>query len=365
MQKKLLLSLAVFATSTIVQAQDNSSLSLSYRVKEKSFDYSLGLGLGSGKYNTSSFDNTVPNDVTKKSFETSQTQWTNDFSYGISESFSVELGLDLSLENSLTQNAESFGSTVFRAGANVATATTFSANEMKNAGLEDFRLGSSYRYMNDSLKADLLVGLTISGKGKTAATEKNVAETAYLTSEGDAKSGGSALQLGTHLISTMGAFELGGLIGLNYKMEKKNTVVGGDKNTTAMLDVEQVTKSNMDLFIGFEGQYNFAPTFALGANLQANFAAKNELTYSTYSGGTTRYDVTSIDESYTDVIFGLNGKYLVASNVDLGLSYSHLFAGDIKGSVLAKPTSGTTLNYTTATTDRKDDRFGLDLTVRF
>lgn len=372
MQKKLLVSLAVIATSTVVHAEDSSMNSLSYRVKEKGFQYELGMDFGKTKFNTSKVDSSLTGAAAiaateKMSFENSQTRWSNDFSYGISDTFSVSLGLDLSLKNALKQTAGSTGSTIAVGSSGAVTATSYSNAEMKNDGLEDIRLSSSYRYMNDSVKADLLIGLAISGKGKTAATIENAAGTAYVTSTGDAKSGGSSIQLGTQLSGVVGSFEVAGVLGLNYKMKKKTTIVGGDINAagTAVADIEKENKANMDFALGVEGQYNITSSFAIGANVVANFAAKEEAAYSVYEGGATRYDVTAIDKAHTDLTIGFSGKYQVASNVDLGLNYSHMSGADVDGSIVAKPTTGTTLNYTTTSTDRKDDRFGFNVAVRF
>jgi hypothetical protein len=64
------------------------------------------------------------------------------------------------------------------------------------------------------------------------------------------------------------------------------------------------------------------------------------------------------------VTLGVDGKYEVTSNVMIGLNYAHVIGADIDGSASVRQ-SGVTTNLTTTNTDRKDDRFGFDVSVRF
>lgn len=367
MQKKLLVSLAVIATSTIAHAESDSMNSLAYRVKTNEFHYDLGMDFGKTKYNTSErLSSSAASTAVKKSFENSATNWTNDLSYGVNDSFSLSVGVDLALTNTLKQTAQSDAGTVFTSAA-VDNNTNYSPLEMKNDGLRDVRVGSSYRYLTGEVKADLLVGVTFSGKGKVGKTNSNNATSTYVASNGDAKLGGSEIQLGTQLSGAMGSFEWSTAAALNYKMKKTFTIVGRDSITgLSALDYDKEIKANMDFALGLDGQYNINSSFAVGASLLVNLAATEEGTASAYAGHTTKTTETSTDKAHTDMTLGLDGKYQVMSNVALGLNYSHLFGADIDGAMIGNALNASaTEARTTSITDRKDDRFGFNVAVKF
>ncbi len=105
-KKKVLLFLSV---STAALADDASMSSLSYREKANEFHYNLGMEFGTTEFSKSGVDSTLTRatisaNTEKQSFENKATRWTNDFSYGLNDSFSVGLGLDLTLGSKLTQN---------------------------------------------------------------------------------------------------------------------------------------------------------------------------------------------------------------------------------------------------------------------
>lgn len=369
MQKKVLLSLAVLSVSTIALAEDSSLKSLSYRVKGNEFHYNLGMEFGTSKFSNSMVDSTLTGaaataDTVKRSFENKATTWTNDFSYGVTDSFSIGLGLDLALSSKLNQKSESEGSTIFTGSSTAATNTTYSTLDQENNGLGDIRLNTSYRYMNDGIKGDLLAQVSISGKAKRAAINENTTGN-YVVSEGDAKSGGSSILVGTQFAGAAGSFEWSTALALNYQMKKKITAVGGDVTSTGIiLDYEQQTKSKLDFALGVAGQYNLTSAFSLGANVALNLVSKEETSYSQFDTAATKRDVTVTNKAHSDVTLGVEGKYEVTSNVMIGLNYAHVFGADIDGSASLKQ-SGTTTNLTLADTDRKDDRFGFDVSVRF
>jgi hypothetical protein len=150
--------------------------------------------------------------------------------------------------------------------------------------------------MNDAIKADLLAQVSFSGKAKRAASNENASGN-YVVSEGDAKSGGSSILVGTQFAGAVGAFEWATALGLNYQMKKKITVVGGDITTTnAVVDYEQQTKSKLDFALGVAGQYNLTSAFSLGANVGMNFVSKEENSYSQFDGAATKRDVTVTDK---------------------------------------------------------------------
>jgi hypothetical protein len=347
--------------SSVVLAEGDSMNSLSYRVKAKELRYDLGVEVGTPKYKTSEVNAATPtaSNTDHASYENSKMRWTNNLSYGVSDLFSVDLGLNLSLKNSLKKTAESQGTIANTGSATADTGTTFSTLEEKNSGLEDIKLNSSYRYLTGDIKADLLVGIAYSGKSKRATRNKNAASN-YVVSTGEAMSGGSSLHLGTQFAGVMGSFEWATGIGANYNMKKVSTKVGGDYKANAVADYDLKTKTALDLALDLAGQYNIDSAFSLAANLGLNFAAKREQTALTYEGPTTKKATTLKDDAHTDITLGLGAKYQAMTNVTLGLNYSHLFAADINGSRVEDTTT-----YTTHTTDRKDDRIGLDAAMRF
>ena len=338
-------------------------------MKGNEFHYNLGMEFGTSKYNDSMVDSTltgaaVAANIVKRSYENKTTTWTNDFTYGLTDTFSIGLGLDLALSSKLSQKSESDGPIIFTGSSTAATNTTYSTLDQENNGLGDIRLNTSYRYMNDAIKADLLAQVSFSGKAKRAASNENASGN-YVVSEGDAKSGGSSILVGTQFAGAVGAFEWATALGLNYQMKKKITVVGGDITTTnAVVDYEQQTKSKLDFALGVAGQYNLTSAFSLGANVGMNFVSKEENSYSQFDGAATKRDVTVTDKAHTDVTLGVDGKYEVTSNVMIGLNYAHVIGADIDGSASVRQ-SGVTTNLTTTNTDRKDDRFGFDVSVRF
>lgn len=340
MQRKLLLSFAVISMAAVAHADGDSMHSLSYRVKENEFRYDSGVEVAKPK-----FDIKVA--TSRASFENTKVRWINDLAFGVTDSFSVGVGLDLSIINTFRQTA-------------ATTGTTFSSVDQKNNGFEDIRLNSSYRYSAAEVKADLLVGFAYSGKAEKAASVQHPTTGKYVTSAGDAKSGGSSIQLGTQFSGAMGSFEWATMMSAQYNMRKKAIVVGGDQNGTSVLDYELKTKSALDLILGVSGQYNINTTFALETHLDMNFAAKREYTYFLLDGDTIKSNNKKIEKAHTDIKLALNGKYLLMANVALGLNYSHLFAAKIDGSIASAPPA-----LTTKMTGRKDDRFGFDVAVRF
>jgi len=366
MEMKFLLPVALATVSMASYAQGDSMNALSYRVKEKEVYYNLGMEFGTSKQDISSVLSTLTgqnaiDSTTHDSYETKKARLMNDFTYGVNDTFSIGLGLDLSLANSTTITDESYGVSARTGSISSKSGTsTFNENEVKNNGLEDLRFNSSYRYLTGDLKADLLVGITFSGKSKegSLATLGNK----YSSSSGDAMSGGSSLQLGTHFASTFsGAFEWAAAVGLDFKMEKKVTVVGGDQNISAIIDYEKVIQSNMDLNVNLASQYNFTPVFSMGASLNIKLAPQ-EISDATKYAGTATQNVSysTTDESHTDFKLGINGKYQLMTNVDLGLGFSHLMGGDIDGT----EATGASINKISKT-NRKDDLFSFNLAVRF
>jgi len=353
MQKNLLMALAIGTLSTTAIADETSMNSLSYRVKANEFHYELGMDFGKSEFldTETAVGATTSNN---NGYEVKSTKWTNDFSYGITDSFSVGLGLDLVLSSKLTQVSKN------NAGASAA----FDSQAEKNDGLGDIRLNTSYRYMDGAVKADLLAGVAISGKGKKASRYVNATTGKNSVSEGNAKSGGSSLQLATQFSGAMDKVEWAAVVAADYKMKAKNTMVNGDETTTANTDYEVVSKSKLDLALGVTGQYNVTSAVSVGANLLANFVSKDEGTASVFAGNATTTNVTKNTESYTDLTLGAEVKYQVMSNVALGLNYSHLFGADLKATQVEND-SGTITRYALATKDRKDDSFGFDIQVRF
>ena len=368
MGKKFLLPMALATVSMAAYAQGDSMNTLSYRVKEKEIYYNLGMEFGTSKQDVSSVSSTLTgqnatDNTNHDSYETKKTRLMNDLTYGVSDTISIGLGLDLSLANNTTITDESLGVSAHTGSISAKSGTsTFNANEIKNNGLEDLRLNSSYRYLTGDLKADLLVGLTFSGKSKEGSLITNIADTTYSSSSGDALLGGSSLQLATRFASSFGgAFEWAAAAGLDYKMQKKVTVVGGDKNTSAIIDFEKVIQSNTDFNVNLASQYNFSPLFSLGASLNIKLVPQVTSTATKYAGlATQNVSYMAIDESHSDFKLGINGKYQVMANVDLGLNYFHLMGGNIDGT----EATGTAIN-TISKTNRKDDLFGFNLAIRF
>lgn len=178
------------------------------------------------------------------------------FSYGLTDSLSIGLGLDLTLSSKLSQKSESDGPTIYTGSSSAVTNTTYSTLDQENNGLGDIRLNTSYRYMNDEIKGDLLAQISISGKAKRASSTENASGN-YVASEGDAKSGGSSILLGTQFAGAVGSFEWSTALAMNYQMKKKIIVVGGDMTSTnAITDYELATKSKLDFVLDLAGQYN-------------------------------------------------------------------------------------------------------------
>ena len=373
MQKKVLLSLAVLSVSTVTLADDSSLSSLSYRVKANEFHYNLGMEFATLKNNASSVDSlatgaAIASNIEKESFESTNTTWTNDFSYGLNDSLSFGLGLDLVLSSKRNQTAGSAGTTIKTGSSTTEIAgKTFGNLDEKNNGLKNIRLNTSYRYLNDTVKADLLGQFTISGKAKRATSNEDV-NSKYVVSEGDAKTGGSSLQVGTQFSGAMGSFEWATDLGLDYQMKKKITFVGGDVDSAnKVINYEQETKSKLDFALGVAGQFNLTPEFSLGANLGLDLISKEESTASVINNdpADVKTNVTKTYKGYTDITLGLNSKYVVTPNMMLGLNYSHVFGADIDGTQSAKQVGSPASNNTLTMTDRKDDRFGFDVSVRF
>lgn len=367
MEIKFLLPMALATVSMATYAEGDSRNSLSYRVPEKEIYYNLGMEIGTSKQDISSVSSTLTgqnatDNTTHDSFETKKSRLMNDLTYGINDTFSIGLGLDLSLANNTTIATESLGVSARSGSVGAKSGTsTFNANEVKNNGLENLRLNSSYRYLTGDLKADFLVGLTFSGKSKEGSLITNLSNTTYSSSSGDAMLGGSSLKLATRFASSFSAaFEWAAAVGVDYKMEKKVTVVGGDANTSAIIDYEKVIQSNMDFNVNLASQYNFTPSFALGASLNIKLVPQETSNATKFASlATQSVPFTSIDESHTDFKLGINGKYQLMANVDLGLGFSHLIGGDIDGTQ-ATGASITKINKT----NRKDDLFGFNFAVR-
>ncbi len=180
-----------------------------------------------------------------------------------------------------------------------------------------------------------------------------------------AKSGGSSIQVGTQFAGVSGAFEWSTALGLNYQMKKTTTVVGGDVSSLNQItDYESQIKSKLDFVLGLDGQFNLNTELSVGAGVAMNFRSKEEISYSDFDGNATARTNAGSNKGFTDITLGLNTKYVVTPNMMLGLNYAHVFAADVDGT-MARTSTGTTTNYTTTMADRKDDRFGFDVSVRF
>lgn len=247
--KKLILPLALLSVASVTA--DASMSSLSYRVKAKEFRYELGMDYGSQKHKTTDVDSSLTTTAAANtghaSYEVSQNRWTNSLTYGISDSFSMGLALNFALTNDTKQTYSATGTTADVAGIDYSTAA------MKNNGLEDIAINLSYRYMSGSINADALLGLTVSSEGKTGGQVRHPVTNVVSVSEGDAKSGGSSILIGTRFSGVMSIFEWSTALALDYKMEKKNILVKGDDNGTINVDINRKTKSKMDFSLKLGG----------------------------------------------------------------------------------------------------------------
>lgn len=367
MQKKHIITLALFLISTFTYSSIDSINSLSHRATEKEIEYNTGLEFSKIKYITSSVDASLvgtaaTNNTDHTSYEGNKTKWANNFTYGFTNLFSLCIGLDFDFVNSLITTADSTGATTHAPSTSIKTSTTFNALEMKNNGPEDVRIHSSYRYLNNNIKADLLVGIALSSKTKKAELNYN-ANNYYVVSKGDAMSGGSSIQIGTTVFGVIETFEWATNIGINYKLKKVGTIVGGDLNSSnTNLDYDKEINSKMDFKLNFTGQYNINPIFSISPSLGFDYISEEDASMSIYGGGTVLKPITTVDSAHTDITIALMGKFQVRDNLLVKLNYSHLFGGDIDGTV-NMPTINTT--DITHINDRTDNRFGLNLDFYF
>lgn len=173
MHFKLSIAMLASCTTFAIFAQDSSLNSLSYRPKAQEFNYSLGLEKSEINFETSDYVE-GNSGTTRRTFERNNTNWTNDFNYGVTDSLSFGLGLDLALNNELQQTAMRVNGTAYTGTSGAATATSFNNLKESNDGLKDIRLNSSYRYMKETVKADLIIGLAYASETDLASRNETI-----------------------------------------------------------------------------------------------------------------------------------------------------------------------------------------------
>lgn len=356
---KLALGLCVF--SSVVSA--NSIQSLTHFQKANEFMYDTTLGFTSSDTSVAFLE---PGTTVTSKYENSLALWNHRFSYGLSDSLNFGVGINYFLSNKSKQTAKTINSTVYTASSTPGT-NTFSNFEGNSNGMGDIDLHANYRVLSGDMNFDLLSTLTLSlGDAERGSTTENFDGSAYVNTEGNAKSGGHSLEVNGKMSGKSGSLEYAAQAGFTYNFEREYTNLSAAENQadTANANLKTTIKSNLDFNLGVGAQFLMNESLTFGAGVMVDFFAKEKESQAPYYSNGDLYSDSSTTKSRTDVTLKLDSKFNLTNTMYLGAFFAHTFAGDSKNSG-AYSDGTTTTSYTVNRTDLDRTVFGLNYAVTF
>lgn len=357
---KLVIGLCVIS-STI---SANSIQSLTHFQKANVFMYDTTLGFTS--LDTSSTYSETGTTINSK-YEDSFALWNHRFSYGVSDSFNMGIGINYFLSNKSKQTAKKSNSTVYTATSTPGT-NTFSNFEENANGMGDIDLHANYRILAGDMNFDLLSTLTLSlGDAERGSRSEKFNGTSYVNTEGNAKSGGHSLDVSGKMSSKSGSLEYSAQVGFTYNLKREYTSLNAVENQadTANVNLKTTIKSSLDFNLGTGAQFLVSEAFALGAGVNVDFFAKEKESSAPYYIDGDLYNDSSSTKSRTDITLNFDSKYNLTNTMYLGAFFAHTFAGDRKNSGSYTTNGANPTSYTVNRTDLDRTVFGLNYAVTF